>query len=139
MNRIAPSIAIAAIAITSLAGCASMGSTAASGQPSASAGAPSATALAAPSPSPSAAPCTSKACIISDAKSTLIGGTAKDESVMTKLSCRSSTVKKVTASVWTVHCTAGYSDSSVAEGIASVNLGTSYVSWEPTDIISDGS
>lgn len=132
MNRLAPSIALAAITVT-LSGCASMGSTPAAGQPSASAGAPSAAAIA------SQAPCTTHSCIVSDAQS-LIGTVAKDNSVLTKLSCTKSTVKQVVSGTYTVHCKATYSDGTVADGIASVlTAGSGSVDWEPTTIISDGS
>jgi hypothetical protein len=130
MNRIAPLFAAAAIA--SLAGCASIGSTAAAGQPSASAGTPSAAAVA------SQAPCTTHACIVTDAES-LKGTVAKDNSVMTKVSCKDSTVKQVVTGTYTVHCTVSYSDGTVADGIASVLTGSGNVDWEPTSIISDGS
>jgi hypothetical protein len=133
--RPASLITIAAIALT--AGCGSLGSTGntAAAGPSASAAAPSSSAEAAAS----SAPCTAKACIVVYAQS-LKGGVAKDNAVMTKITCKKSTVKQVVSGTYTVHCTATYSDGMVARGIASVLLaGSGQVEWEPTDIISEGS
>jgi hypothetical protein len=122
-------IAFAVIA-AALSGCGSLGSTAAAGRSSGSAGAPSAAA--------SSAPCTTHACIVTDAGG-LKGTVAKDNSVMTKVTCKASTVKQVVSGTYTVHCTATYSDGMVADGIASIlTAGTGSVDWEPTDIISDG-
>jgi hypothetical protein len=124
-------IALAIIAAAALAGCGSLGGSAA-GQPPASAGAPSAAAVA------SQAPCTTHACIVNDAEG-LKGTVAKDNSVMTKVTCKGSTVKQVVSGTYTVHCTVSYSDGMVAAGIASVLLsGSGQVDWEPTDIISEG-
>jgi len=102
------------------------------------AAAPSSSALAAPpaptpDPSPSEVDCTSHSCIVQDAKSALVGAIAKDESVMTALSCQSSTVKHLGPGIWSVHCTATYSDGSVWDGIATVLLGQSQVTWEATE------
>lgn len=72
-----------------------------------------------------------KACIVQDAKS-MVGTVAKDESALTKLSCRKSTVKRPTQGVYTVHCTATYSDGAVCAGIASVLISQGKVTWEPT-------
>jgi hypothetical protein len=125
----APLIALAAIA--TLTGCASLGSSpAAAGPPSS---APSA-----PAPSPAAPPCTTRACIVTDAEA-LKGTVAKDNAVMTKVTCTASTVKQVVSGTYTVHCTVTYSDGMVARGIASVlTAGSGQVDWEPTDIISGG-
>ena len=130
MNRKHALIALAAIA-AALSGCGSLDSTTAAGRSSGSAGAPSAAV--------SSAPCTTHACIVTDAGN-LKGTVAKDNSVMTKVACRKSTVKQVVSGTYTVHCTATYSDGMVADGIASVlTAGTGSVDWEPTGIISDGS
>jgi hypothetical protein len=128
-------IIIAATVLT--AGCGSLGSTGstAAAGPSASAGTPSSSAAAAPS----SAPCTTRACIVVYAES-LKGSVAKDNAVMTKITCKKSTVKQVVSGTYTVHCTGTYSDGMVARGIASVLLaGNGQVEWEPTDIISEGS
>ena len=106
---------------------------AAAGSPSSAAGSPSA---AAGSPSASSAPCTTHSCIISDAKSSLVGGVAKDESVMTALTCYSTSVKNPDPDIYTVTCQATYSDGSVWDGIASVLLTTSNVTWQPTQQVS---
>jgi hypothetical protein len=123
-------IATTAIALAVTA-CASAGSGSAAGAPSG--GSPSASALAAaPSATASAAPCTSHACIVEDAKSALVGGVAKDESVMTALTCYSTSVKNPDPDIYTVSCVATYSDGSEWDGIASVLLSQSKVTWEPT-------
>ena len=124
-------IAITAI-IPALAGCASLGGTTGTSAAGAPSAAPSASAVA------SSQPCTTKACIVTDAEG-LKGTVAKDNSVMTKVTCKASTVKQVVSGTYTVHCTATYSDGTVARGIASVLTGKGDVDWEPTDIINDGS
>jgi len=132
MRRTPGLIATAAIALA-LSGCVSAGST------TAAAGAPSASPSSEPSAAASAAPCTTRACIIEDAKGALVGGVAKNESVMTRLSCVKSTVKNPDPGVWTVRCTADYSNGMVAKGVANVLLKSDQVTWSPTDIISYGS
>lgn len=69
----------------------------------------------------------------------MVGTVAKDNSVLTKMKCRKSTVKQPTPGVYTVHCTATYSDSSAWSGIASVLLKQDRVAWQPTGEISGGS
>jgi len=110
-------------------------------------GSPAAPPSSAPSSEPSSAPvaaassgpCTAKACIVADAEG-LKGTVAKDNAVMTKVTCKQSTVKKVVAGTWTVHCTITYSDGMVARGIASVlTAGQGEVDWEPTTIVDYGS
>jgi len=66
---------------------------------------------------------------VDDAKQ-LVGNTASDGSVITKMSCDQSTVRHAAPGVWTVHCTATYSDGSQWDGIASVLLSKSQVSWQ---------
>ncbi len=135
----------AALALTALTGCAGTTTTtvrtpasapaasaAAAGSPSSAAGSPS---TAAGSPSASAAPCTTHACIAQDAQG-LIGGVAKDESVMTALSCQESTVKHLGPGIWSVRCLATYSDGAQWDGIATVLLSSSQVTWEPTQQVS---
>lgn len=100
---------------------------------------PSAEPSSAPVAAASTGPCTTKACIIDDAKQSLIGGVAQNDSVMTKLACVKSTVKHPTAGVWTVRCTATYSSGMVARGVANVLLDKDEATWSPTDIISYGS
>lgn len=93
----------------------------------------SSSALAAPpSTAASQAPCTTHACIVADAKSSLIGDVAKDESVLTALTCYSSTVRNPDPGVWTVHCLATYSDGTQWDGIASVLISKGRVTWEAT-------
>jgi hypothetical protein len=128
---------ITAAAIAATVGCGSLGSTtaAAGGAPSS---APSSVPSSAPSAEASSTPCTTKACIVEDANG-LVGTVAKDESVLTKLSCKKSTVKQPTPGVYTVHCTATYSDGSVYAGIASVLITQGKVTWEATSAIDYGS
>ena len=64
---------------------------------------------------------------------------AKDNAVMTKVTCKKSTAKQVVTGTYTVHCTITYSDGMVACGIASVLTGKGEVDWEPTTIVSEGS
>lgn len=118
---------IALIVILGVTGHDSPASTAAPPQ-----AAPSSSALAAPpSPAASQEPCTTHSCIVADAKG-LVGSVAKDESVLTAMSCYSSTVKHAAPGVWTVHCLATYSDGSQWDGIASVLISANRVTWEPT-------
>lgn len=151
MNCALGSIA-SAIAVIALAGCASTGST----SPQTEAGSPSAfgvdtsgigptasvaTASSVPPPvptaEPSSGPCTTRACIVADARG-MVGTVAKDESVLTKMSCFKSTVKHAAQGVWTVHCDATYSDDTLWAGIASVLVNQGKVTWEATGEISGG-
>ncbi len=133
------SIAVIAVTLV-LAGCASAGSGSAGGPPPPSGSAasppaagPSASALPAPpSATASPPPCTTHACIVADAKS-LVGGVAKDNSVMTALTCYSSTVKNPDPGIYTVSCLATYSDGGQWDGIASVLLAQNQVEWEATE------
>lgn len=112
-----------------------------SGSGTTDAGAPSSAPSSQPSSAPVAAassgPCTSHACITRDAQG-MVGTVAKDNSVLTKMKCRKSTVRQPTPGVWTVHCTATYSDGSVWSGIASVLLSQGKVAWQATGEISGG-
>jgi hypothetical protein len=118
-----------------LAGCASTGSGSSTDTSQAP---PSANTQGTPKAQASSGPCTTKDCIITDAKNTLVSGVAKNESVMTKLACRNSTVKNPHPGVWTVRCTADYSNGMIAKGVANVLLKTSQLPWSPTDIVSYG-
>jgi hypothetical protein len=80
----------------------------------------------------SSSTCTSNSCIAHDAKQSLTGAVAKDESVITGLSCDQSTVKNPSSGVYTVSCTATYSDGSRWGGIASVLISQNKATWEPT-------
>jgi hypothetical protein len=141
--RRTPTLIAAAITVLALAGCASAGSssggpppptgTAANPAGSPSAAAPSSPALAAaPSATASPPPCTTHSCIAQDAKG-LVGAVAQDESVITAMDCYQSTVKHAAPGIWTVDCTATYSDGSQVSGIATVLLSQDKVTWEPTD------
>lgn len=123
-----PFALIAAASLAVLAGCGSLSSTAGAGQPSGSAP---------PQAPASSAPCTTRACIVADAEG-LKGTVAKDNSVMTKVTCSASTVKQVVPGTYTVHCTVTYSDGAVWRGIASVLTGKDEVDWEPTTAVSYG-
>jgi len=95
---------------------------------------------AAADPAPSAAAaCTTNACIASDAQQSLVGSVAKNDSVMTKATCRASTVKRNAGGTYTVVCTVTYSDGNVARGNASLIPAQNEITFEPTDIISYGS
>jgi len=114
-----PVLIAASAAVVALAGCGSL--------PSPGAAPPSS----APSSAASAPPCVTK--------DTLVGSVAKNESVMTKLTCKESSVRHPVSGVWTVRCTADYSNGMVAKGVANVLLKSDQVTWSPTDIISYGS
>jgi hypothetical protein len=136
-RRSTPSLLLLAAAL-SLAGCGTAASTATTAPtrtatPAAATSPAAAPSSPAPAPSPSAspAPCTSRSCIVYYAKS-LVGGIAQSESVMTAISCDSSTVKHLAPGIWSVRCTATYSDGQVWDGIATVLLTQGKVTWEPT-------
>lgn len=118
-------LVVAGIIIGALSGGGSSGSSS-----------PSADSAGSPSSAPSSI-CTTNACIASDAEG-LKGTVAKDNSVMTKVACRASTVKQVVSGTYTVDCTVTYSDGSVWDGIASVLTGSGDIDWEPTSMISAG-
>lgn len=79
-------------------------------------------------------PCTSNSCIVQEAKQSLVGDVAKDESVITALSCTQSSVKNPDPGVYTASCLATYSDGSQWNGIASVLISQNKVTWEPTEM-----
>ena len=118
-------LVVAGIIISALSGGGSSGSSS-----------PSADSAGSPSSSPSSI-CTTNACIVSDAEG-LKGTVAKDNSVMTKVTCRASTVKQVVSGTYTAGCTVTYSDGSVWDGIASVLTGSGNIDWEPTSMVSAG-
>jgi hypothetical protein len=124
-----------ALITAALAGCAGTGGATGAGAPSSQ---PSPALSSAPAVAASSGPCTTKACIVTDAKQ-LKGTVAKDNAVMTKVACKKSTVKQVVGGTYTVHCTITYSDGMVARGIASVLTGKGDVDWEPVTIVSYGS
>jgi hypothetical protein len=68
---------------------------------------------------------------VDDAKQ-LVGSVAKDESVITAMNCHESTVKHAAPGIWTVDCTATYSDGTQVGGIATVLLSQGKITWEPT-------
>jgi len=121
----------ATLAALAIAGCASTTTS------TTAAGAPSSAPSAAPSAEPSSGPCTTRACIAADAQG-MTGTVAKDNSVLTKMKCRKATVRQPTPGVYTVHCTATYSDGSVWTGIASVLTSQGRVAWQATGEISGG-
>ena len=57
---------------------------------------------------------------------------------MTALTCYSTSVKNPDPGIYTVSCQATYSDGSVWDGIASVLLSQSKVTWEPEEQVSGG-
>jgi hypothetical protein len=83
-------------------------------------------------------PCSTRACITSDAE-TLKGTVAKDNAVMTKVARKSSTVTQVVPGTYTVRCTAAYSDGAEWRDIANVLTSREEVGWEPIAAISYGS
>jgi hypothetical protein len=121
------SLAFAAIALAMvLSGCAGLVNAATGGAPSSN-------------PSASQSGCNARSCVVSTVDQTLVGSVAKDESVITGMTCKSATVKHNAGDTWTVHCTASYSDGSKWSGFATIVVSQAKVTWEPTDMISDGS
>jgi hypothetical protein len=86
----------------------------------------------APAPSTSAPPCATRACIISDMNSDLVGLTAKDDTVSIKAACRASTEKDDGHGIYAAKCTVTYSDGSTAAGTGTVDLTSSQVSFSPS-------
>jgi hypothetical protein len=76
--------------------------------------------------------CNDSSCVISTVQQSLVGGVAKDESVMTKLACRQSTVVQNPGDTWTVQCTATYSDGTRYAGYATLLPSQDKATWEPT-------
>lgn len=83
--------------------------------------------------------CNARSCVVSTVKQTLVGTVAKDESVITGMTCRPGTIKQNAGDTWTVSCTASYSDGSKWSGFATIVVSQTKVTWQPTDVISDGS
>jgi Protein of unknown function (DUF2510) len=95
---------------------------------------------AAADPAPTATvACTTNACIATDAQQALPGTVAKDDSVMTKATCKPSTVTRNAGGTYTVTCTVNYSDGMVARGDANLIPAQDEITFEPTDIINYGS
>jgi hypothetical protein len=93
-----------------------------------------------PDSAPSAAAaCTTNTCIAGEARQFLPGRVAKDDSVMTKATCKASTVKRNAGGTYTVTCTVTYSDGMVARGGANLIPAQDEITFEPTDIINYGS
>jgi hypothetical protein len=118
---------IALLATATVAGC----GTQSAGTTTAAAGPPSSSAPA-PAPSPTQI-CTTRACIVQDAEQGLIGDVAKDESVLTKMKCKPSTVRHNAGNTWTVACVATFSDGSKSDGYVNLLPGQSKITFEPTD------
>jgi hypothetical protein len=118
-----PLIAAAAFAAVTLAGCGSLGSTPAAGQPSASAGAPSAAAT---------AMCTTHSCIATDLDQSLLGGIDKADAVATKVKCSKTSVKDQGNGTWTAWCDVTYSDGTVSEGTGTVDSSQNEVTFTPS-------
>lgn len=136
IGRAVIGIAVAIVAVRILVGI--LSDTGSGGNSPASSPAQSAPPSPAPVAAASSARCSTKACIASDAE-TLKGTVAKDNAVMTKVACESSTVTQVVPGTYTVHCTVAYSDGAEWRGIASVLTSREEVAWEPTAAISHGS
>jgi hypothetical protein len=130
LRHASPSVLAAALA---LSGCAAAASSPAAGTPASSPSAAGSPSAAAAQPSASAPPCTTHSCIVADAKSALVGQVAKDESVVTRLTCYSTSVRNPDPGIYTVNCVASYSDGSQWDGVASVLLAKGQVTWEATE------
>ena len=64
-------------------------------------------------------------------KASLIGGVAPDNSVVTKVDCRVSSVVHNAGDTWTASCTLTYSDGSVWAGYANLVPAENKVTWQP--------
>jgi hypothetical protein len=125
MNRAYGLIAIAAIALT-VTGCVSAGD--ANGTPS---GPPAAAG------SPSAPACTSSGCLTDQIQGDLLSVVAKDGAVITKASCKASTLKQNAGGSDTVYCKVTESDGAVSEGYANLIPSQQEITWDPTDVITE--
>jgi hypothetical protein len=134
--RHAPALIAAAAAALALAGCASSASPSGGPPPPTSGAAtPSAAALAAPSSSPSPQLCTTHTCIARDIEQGLTGAVAKDESVITKVTCYKSTVVfHKAADTWSASCTATYSDGSSVSGTGNLLVSQQQVTFTPAGV-----
>lgn len=118
----------APVALAALAGCGSLASTPAAqtgaGSPAA---APSSPAMSSPPP------CTTHACVVQVLDQSLPGAVAKDESVITKAVCKSSSVKYSSAgNTYTARCTVTYSDGISVTGYGNLLMTQQKVTFEPT-------
>lgn len=138
MRRLSALIVLAVSSL--LAGCATPGSPA--GGPPPPAGSPSAAAAAgspsaaAGSPSAAAPPCTTHACIASDAEQSMVGTAAKDGSVVTKTVCFKSSVRHNPGDTYTVSCDVTYTDGTVWNGLVTILMDSGQVSWQPESEVS---
>ena len=138
MRRTPTLIATAALAVTSLSGCASQGASPGAVATPASAPAPVADPAADPAASapPSATACTSNACLTDQIEHDLLTSVvAKDGAVVTKAKCKSSTLRRNAGGSYTVSCKVTESDGGVADGYANLIPSQQEITWDPTDII----
>jgi hypothetical protein len=125
MNRTAIPLAIIAGAVAlSAAGCGSISGDAGAG--------PSGSAPPSPAPSTSAPPCTTRACIVQDLDTDLVGITAKDDLVSTKAACKTSTERDDGHGIYAATCTVTFSDGSAATGTGTLDLTSRQVSFSPS-------
>lgn len=125
-------VIVAALACILAAGYGAASPSSTASRTSAPPSTPATTAQAASTPSPPPSPseqiCYTSSCIASAAQQQT-GTVATDGSVITKMSCNASTVRHAAPGVFTVDCTATYSDGSQWYGITSVLTG-SHTSWQ---------
>lgn len=75
--------------------------------------------------------CTTNACIARGIAGSLTGVIAKDESVMTHVSCKAASVKRNPDGSWTADCTVDYSDGSVWDGFGNYVPAKDRVTFQP--------
>ena len=85
-----------------------------------------------PTPSVTSVACTTHECIVEDVTQ-LVGVTTATGSVITAMSCDQSTATRAAPGIWTVDCTATYTDGTQGDGIATVLLAQNKATWKPTD------
>ena len=83
--------------------------------------------------------CNASSCVVVTVQKSLTGMVAKDESVITGITCQPGTVRQNPGQTWTVACTATYSDGRVSNGLATIVVSEAKVTWEPTGMVSAGS
>ena len=121
---------LAAAAVLAAAGCGSAATTTTAAAP------PPAPPSSVPAPAPPTASdtmCTTRACIVDDAQKGLIGTVAKDESVLTKMACKPSSVRHNPGNTWTVACVATFSDGSQSDGYVNLLPAADKITFEPVN------
>jgi hypothetical protein len=86
-----------------------------------------------PAASPSATVCASTSCAIATIQQSLVGVVAKDNSVMTAVKCKPSSLKENAGDTWTAQCTVTYSDGAQWSGYGNMVPAKDSVTFEPEE------